>query len=695
MDTFWLSVLGLFALAALPAAPLQVGIAMSDITGPAAEITFMGYAKADQKGMGLHLRQFARAYILDDGNQRLVFVSADVAMMGHGVRMEILKNLKKKFGPDLYTEENVMISGTHTHSAPGGFMRDLLFDLPVFGFVQETYTALIDGITQAIVKAHNNMVEAKMYYTKGILLDSNINRSPTAYMANPPEERERYEHNVDKDMVQVRFISVADERPLGAIHWFAVHPTSMNLTNRLISSDNVGYAAILFENRMNNGALPGTGSFVSAFASTNLGDVSPNIRGPRCMNTGLECDIASSACEGHKNQCVASGPGKDMFDSTRIIAERMATKAAELWEQEAREITGPLKVVHQYVHMPSQKAIYKNPFSGEEHVVHGCNAAMGYSFAAGTTDGPGEFNFVQGTTTDNPLWNMVRDFLSKPSQQQINCQGAKPILLNTGEMSFPYEWQPSIVPCQLAMWGSDLFVAGVPGEFTTMSGRRLRESIRKAVADAGGSAEADVVVAGLSNIYSDYIVTPEEYSVQRYEGASTIYGPHTLTIYLSRYSEMAKAMIENSTVDPGPSPKEIKNVLSLVPPVIFDVPGWRREFGDCVLQPAKVVRPGDTVVAKFAAGHPRNNNMHGKTFLTVERNDGDDWTIIATDANWETKFIWTRGSKLSASSEVTIEWDVGTQVEPGEYRIRHFGYYKYILGGIYPYDGVTNTFKVI
>lgn len=64
-------------------------------------------------------------------------------------------------------------------------------------------------------------------------------------------------------MVQVRFISVADERPLGAIHWFAVHPTSMNLTNRLISSDNVGYAAILFENRMNNGALPGTVSYSS------------------------------------------------------------------------------------------------------------------------------------------------------------------------------------------------------------------------------------------------------------------------------------------------------------------------------------------------------------------------------------------------------------------------------------------------
>ena len=39
--------------------------------------------------------------------------------------------------------------------------------------------------------------------------------------------------------------------------WFAVHCTSMNNTNRLISSDNKGYASILFEQMMNPGALPG------------------------------------------------------------------------------------------------------------------------------------------------------------------------------------------------------------------------------------------------------------------------------------------------------------------------------------------------------------------------------------------------------------------------------------------------------
>lgn len=39
--------------------------------------------------------------------------------------------------------------------------------------------------------------------------------------------------------------------------WFAVHCTSMNFTNTLISGDNKGYAAYLMEKDMNNEALPG------------------------------------------------------------------------------------------------------------------------------------------------------------------------------------------------------------------------------------------------------------------------------------------------------------------------------------------------------------------------------------------------------------------------------------------------------
>ena len=68
--------------------------------------------------------------------------------------------------------------------------------------------------------------------------------------------------------------------------------------------------------------------------------------------------------------------------------------------------------------------------------------------------------------------------------------------------------------------------------------------------------------------------------------------------------------------------------------------------------------------------------MHGRTFLTVEKSTGDDWVVVATDANWETRLWWERTNSETGESEVTIEWDVGEGVEAGEYRIRQIGNYK-------------------
>lgn len=59
---------------------------------------------------------------------------------------QVLKNLEKKFGK-MYTQQNVAISGTHTHSTPAGFLQYVLYDVTSLGFVKETFDALVDGIT--------------------------------------------------------------------------------------------------------------------------------------------------------------------------------------------------------------------------------------------------------------------------------------------------------------------------------------------------------------------------------------------------------------------------------------------------------------------------------------------------------------------------------------------------------------------
>lgn len=49
--------------------------------------------------------------------------------------------------------------------------------------------------------------------------------------------------------------------------------------------------------------------FVSAFCQTNCGDVSPNVLGAFCIDTGLPCDFNHSTCNGKNEQCYGRGPG--------------------------------------------------------------------------------------------------------------------------------------------------------------------------------------------------------------------------------------------------------------------------------------------------------------------------------------------------------------------------------------------------
>uniref|UniRef100_A0A182Q5C7 Neutral ceramidase n=1 Tax=Anopheles farauti TaxID=69004 RepID=A0A182Q5C7_9DIPT len=692
------------------AAAYRLGVGRADCTGPPVEIGFMGYGEFSQRGQGIHLRQYARAFIFEeegDESRRVVFVSADAGMMGHAVKRDVLNLLKARYG-DTYRFENVVLSGSHSHSVPSGFLMSYLYDIASLGFVPQNFDALVEGITLAIVRAHESMREGRVFLSETRIDEANINRSPSAYENNPKAERELYRDYTDKKLVQLRLVDNAGHL-FGAINWFAVHPTSMNKTNRYVSSDNVGYASVLLELDRNGVRVPGHGEFVGSFASTNLGDASPNIMGPKCEKTGLPCDMLTSSCPAGAGACIASGPGKDMFESTKIIGTRLYDAAAKLLRADGgREVKGPIKFAHQFIDMTEMKVPYVDLATGELTTVHGCYPAMGYSFGAGTTDGPGAFDFRQATLTDSSFWNTARDILAEPTPEDKRCQAPKPILIASGRAKFSYEVQPKIVPTQLLLIG-DFAIAAVPAEFTTMSGRRLRAAIRQESLDTA-SKEITVVVAGLSNMYTSYVATPEEYAIQRYEGASTLYGPHTLTIYLAQFRKLMHVIATGETLKPGPMPPfEDDKQITLSTGVVFDGHPFGWYFGDCKLQPKETpYHRGDVVRVMFIAGNPRNNLMHERSYFTVERlrpdfeesnsvehhRNRDEWEVVATDANWETKFKWHRRSTLFAYSDIELEWEIPDQVDPGTYRIQHFGYWRYILGGIYPYNGTTRNFTV-
>ena len=159
----------------------------------------------------------------------------------------------------IYSAENVVLSATHTHSGPAGFLQYALFEVPSLGFIEQTFKAMVDGIARSIVMANKNIRPAKIFYTEGNIDNANINRSPTSYLENPIEERNMYEHDTDHGVHQMNIFHSDTNEPMGVINWFAVHPTSMNNTNHLISGDNKGLASQLLEKYVNpSGQLTGT-----------------------------------------------------------------------------------------------------------------------------------------------------------------------------------------------------------------------------------------------------------------------------------------------------------------------------------------------------------------------------------------------------------------------------------------------------
>ncbi|RLM92607.1 hypothetical protein C2845_PM08G19420 [Panicum miliaceum] len=699
---------------ALAATPYLVGMGSYDITGPAADVNMMGYASAEQIASGIHFRLKARAFIVaEPDGKRAVFVNLDACMAS-----QLVTN-------------NVAISGIHTHAGPGGYLQYVVYIVTSLGFVRQSFDVIVNGIEQTIVEAHNNLRPGKIYVNKGDLLDAGVNRSPSAYLNNPAEERSKYQYNVDKEMTLIKFVDDG-LGPIGSFNWFATHGTSMSRTNSLISGDNKGAAARFMEDWAEENVIPNqaahvssgnprrvsalisepneitndlirlassykasggrkiSGSnitrriistqqnkpkFVSAFCQSNCGDVSPNVLGAFCIDTGLPCDFNHSTCNGKNELCYGREdqgirrPYKypDEFESTRIIGNRQFLKAVNLFNSASEEIQGKVDYRRTYLDF-SQLEVNVPSSTGGQQVMKTCPAAMGFAFAAGTTDGPGAFDFKQGDAKGNAFWRLVRDVIRPPGPEQVKFQAPKPILLDTGEMKVPYDWAPAILPIQIIRIGQ-LVILCVPGEFTTMAGRRLRDAVKNVLTNSGQfDNNIHVVLAGLTNTYSQYITTYEEYQMQRYEVPTNLQPPDLL----NRQIELLPGVIVDKT-PPGVTFGDVSS----------DVPA------------NSTFRKGSTVNATFYSACPRNDLLTDGTFALVEKLVGsNNWVPAYDDDDWSLRFKWSRPAKFSSRSFATLEWTIPEDAPSGVYRLRHFGASKPLIGSIKYFTRTSSAFVV-
>jgi neutral ceramidase len=296
-------------------------------------------------------------------------------------------------------------------------------------------------------------------------------------------------------------------------------------------------------------------------------------------------------------------------------------------------------------------------------------------------------------------------YIARPTEKAINaylyCHEPP------GDVEKPYDWDPEIVPLQILRLGN-VFILSVPGELTTMAGRRLRKAV-SSILEAGNivapGQKVHVTVAGLANNYASYITTYEEYQAQRYEAASTIFGPHTLDGYIQEFSRLARDMVAGTPSTVGPSPPDLQDeMIQLMPAPHCDRAPEGTKFGDVVagfdVQSQYAV--GHIASATFHAANPRHNQRPKGTYLTVERVlDGGRSVTVAYDGDWETKFRWLCGPEdpldlgFSRASNATIEWAIPSATPAGTYKLCYYGDHKIChTSKVVPFSGCSSNFDV-
>ncbi|OXA40725.1 Neutral ceramidase [Folsomia candida] len=264
----------------------------------------------------------------------------------------------------------------------------------------------------------------------------------------------------------------------------------------------------------------------------------------------------------------------------------------------------------------------------------------------------------------------------------------KGIMIAAGEMDEPWAWAPRIFAVQYFQIGT-ISLLGLPGEFTTMAGRRVQRALKNVT-------ESTVILAGLCNNYINYVTTPEEYDYQAFEGGATIFGKNTVPLVTYWMTEMAKAVKENDPdrIPSGPSPPSFLDLMRTeVVPAPDPLPPLK--FGSVIrdAEPEYDSATDIEISVVFIAGSPRNSGLRKGTFFIVEKKIEitGRWGVWRTDADVDTLFHW-RGPEIR---EVEVRWFLSPDMEPGTYRIRHFGYYKLTVeGNMHNYEGKSREFLV-
>lgn len=487
---------------------LMAGAAKVDITG-APGFPMAGHSRLGKASRGVRTRLYARAVYLKPKTGRPVALVQVDLLSGS---LPLHHRVAELIAPRTDVEAaGLVIAGTHTHSAQGNYFGIRIYDRMASskpGFDRDMFEFLAGRIAEAVIRAYESRRPAKIATGSITVFNATRNRSLPAYRMNPGTAHDVSDPRdaVNPELRMIRVDCRADNGgyvPIGAFSTFSMHPNLAHEdTEALYNGDVTAYAERVVEFGIRR-LYPSAVDPIHAVANSTHGDITPDYEPAERLG----------------------------YPAMRRIGTIIGKRAMELFVALQARLTDDVVI--------SYRAMEFDVF--RDRCIDGiclCEKPVaGASAFGGALDRPNRFlNWIPGFAPGWPKRCGAGD-----------CQGRKRVLggYRLQHRVFPAEEYPHILFLQ-AVRVHDTVLLPLPFEVSVEAGRRMAFWCGEAARAAGLRDPLRFIVADTANDYWGYCTTPEEFSLQYYEGGQTLYGPNTTPFLAAHLARLAASLSEKS-----------------------------------------------------------------------------------------------------------------------------------------------------
>jgi neutral ceramidase len=647
---------------------LQAAFGRSDITPPPG-LGLAGNGPEGKQARGWRTRLYARALLLQDGRgERLALVTADLPHVSALLQRRVAQRLERD-GLHI-SADNLLLSATHTHSAPGHFYEATEYNRStssISGYDERVTSFLVAQVAAAVEQAAGRFRPARLAWGRRAVWGLTRNRSYEAFRRNtprwelepPPPGLDPVYAAVNPIWTMLRVDLAVDAagdvyRPAGAFSVFAIHGTGNSAENELFDGDVHALAERGLEHYIDQrygGSDPpdplAPPRAIHLVANGAHGDVSPDwpaqsrcalpqlepVRRPEGPGTPMAWDwrrptpAARAACIGSARRFI-----KDIGDSLTRHAIALFESLGDSLSDHADLAVGFETLA---LHRDAKRlGICPDP-------------VVGTSTAAGAEDSRSRF---AGWKFLGLLGIGLEEGGKAIDSDPKGCQGYKrtnlaPFALKHG--------LPEFAQLSVVRIGS-MYLATVPAEPTTMAAAAIQRSVGSALGYDWSAARRRVLVVSLTNGFMQYVTTRGEYSAQAYEGGSTIYGPAEGEMLARELGRLADSL--RRTGDGGSLPNRVDPIIGRPG---ADARLWPRAEGPDPAtippSPVWVHCAADSVRGRWLGPSPGRLDLAGRPQVALEREQGGTWVPITWDDDPDVE-IWLLGKDGSRGWRYEVRW---------------------------------------